>query len=328
MRYTILAFLLFILVSCSKNDIDYPPIGNLSIDSIKVIGNDLPGQMFNDAFFLNEFTGYVVSNVGGIYKTVDGAKTWSELPSPVGFFLKKIQFMDADNGYITGGNESGAYLFKTTNKGDLWTKIKLSSSLTSWPSGMHFINKNLGFIVGQKSFLKTTDGGVNWTEIFPNNQNQFYDIKFKDQNEGIVTSDNGIYYKTINAGVTWTAVQSGINKSLREIYLTDDGKWFIKLESNELLDLQTQKLITIPKSASSFLLLNEVKGIGIGQHYETGFLPYGDIFVTNNKWITSDNKVYEPNEALNFTVATKVAAGKIMLFGQGRLQSTILIIKY
>jgi len=87
---------------------DFP---NLSIDSLKMLQTDIPGGLYTDLTFINETTGFAVSNFGVIIKTADCGRNWEQLLSPVNFFLNKIQFTDSQIGYIIGGDDTGGYIY-------------------------------------------------------------------------------------------------------------------------------------------------------------------------------------------------------------------------
>jgi len=75
--------------------------------------------------------------------------------------------------------------------------------------GIHFINEQVGFAAGYHEVYKTTDGGLNWSEIasnvFVNGPNGVW---FMSENIGfIIGSDGGSnpqVSKTINGGTSWT----------------------------------------------------------------------------------------------------------------------------
>lgn len=72
--------------------------------------------------------------------------------------LKKIQMLDALNGWVVG--EEGAIL-RTVDGGDTWTPQ--ASGTTANLNGVYFLNLNEGWVVGAGGLLLSTlDGGQNW----------------------------------------------------------------------------------------------------------------------------------------------------------------------
>lgn len=155
-------------------------------DSSRITG----GQM------IDANTGWVISNLPALtprpYKTTDGGTTWTRQDNYSGTWpavLLGMQMMDANTGYITGGY-STSNLIKTTDGGANWFPIALP-----WTTGyldVHFVNQNLGMVVGSTSFIAvTSNGGTTWT--------------YQNANEGNLNScwmfPNGNSYVVGNAQV-------------------------------------------------------------------------------------------------------------------------------
>lgn len=77
-----------------------------------------------------------------------------------------------------------------------------------------FLNDNLGWALNgaYAAVYKTTDGGITWenqlselTTALPGNY-YFRNIEFIDENIGFVGTLNGVFFKTIDGGTTWTKV--------------------------------------------------------------------------------------------------------------------------
>jgi hypothetical protein len=66
-QIVIFIILVFLLSSCEKNDTpaNFP---NLSIDSLKILQTNIPGGLYTDLTFINEKTGFAISNFGAIIK--------------------------------------------------------------------------------------------------------------------------------------------------------------------------------------------------------------------------------------------------------------------
>jgi len=327
----IIAFisLLFLLASCEKDGeipTDFP---NLSIDSLKILHTNIPGGLYTDLTFINETVGFAISNFGAIIKTTDGGYSWEQLLSPVNFFLSKIQFADSQTGYIIGGDDTGGYILKTVDAGQTWQLINLNTPDKGRPTGMFFLNNTTGFISGEKLFRKTADGGQTWSEVMGAVSENINDVSFKNADEGYATSDNGKYFKSVDGGDTWQSMLSNTSDHLKNIYFAE-SRSFAKCRANVFVDLGTgNKAFTVPDSAFNFLFLNESRCIGIGQHYEVGFLPYGDIFLTNDAWATFNQKKYSPqSEAMNVTAIAKVKDGKVIIIGVGAINTTVIELQY
>jgi hypothetical protein len=116
---------------------------------------------------------------------------------------------------------------------------------------------------------------------------------------------------------------------LKKIYFAD-SKSYTKCRTSVFIDLETgNKAFIVPDSAFNFLFLNESRCIGIGQHYEVGFLPYGDIFLTNDAWTTFSQKKYNPqSEAMNVTAIGRAKEGRVIIIGCGTVNSSVIELRY
>jgi photosystem II stability/assembly factor-like uncharacterized protein len=139
---------------------------------------NLPGSLWGSGlFFFDENTGFVgggpPSVVASIYKTNDGGLTWSSVTAPDMIF--KILFTDMTTGYALSVNTSGAgILVKSIDSGATWTT---ESTPVANLRGMDFINKDLGYAVGDAGaiikYYKPT--GISnelpqneWFRLYPN----------------------------------------------------------------------------------------------------------------------------------------------------------------
>jgi len=103
-----------------------------------------------------------------------------------------------------------------------------------------------------------------------------------------------------------------------------------KYRANVFVDLTMENVsFTVPHSTSNFLFLNENRCIGIGRHYETVFLPYGDIFLTNDTWRTLSQKTFSPqSEAIGFNAIGKVKNSQVIMIVNGVINSTVIELRY
>ncbi|HEY5125062.1 MAG TPA: T9SS type A sorting domain-containing protein, partial [Ignavibacteria bacterium] len=168
----------------------------------------------------NKDTGYISGFDGNnfhIWKTINGGITLISLTNLIGdgqiFFLKyKI------NDEFYGWSCNDIFMYKTTNSGNNWFQVG-NTGHGIWQ--FEFINENTGFATfGGDSFLKTTDGGLNWiTYALPSGNNIFYnyiknfkiidtntiygDAGVRHFNDGGIHRYRGIIWKSTNGGVNW-----------------------------------------------------------------------------------------------------------------------------
>jgi len=133
---------------------------------------------------------------------------------------------------------------------------------------VYFVNQNLGWACGSNAtIIKTTDGGISWTNQNSPAVDHFNRIQFVDENNGWVCGWNNVLLKTTNGGTTWNPVTfsypinsfyfvssnvgwvSSMNNNVGEIYKTTNGglNW-------------TLQFFSIDFYPESFFFLNENYG--------------------------------------------------------------------
>ncbi len=306
------------VLSCIKNNPDAKnENGLLSISNLNVLVTTLPNDQFTSLTFVNESTGFAVSNHGKIIKTSDAAKNWQTVAN-LGddMLLGKVQFTDANNGYVIAGDSDGGYLFKTNDGGNTWVKKEFNPVQSGIPNDMFFINTNTGFITGPNLFIKTNDGGNTWTHVMEIFTYNFNNVNFKSNTEGYVTCNNGTYFRTANGGKTWQKETLPSDFRLTDIYFAG-SKTFINASMGLLDPSNPMQTITLPTGANNILFIDEQKCIGVGQHYEGGYWPYGDFFVTNDLWKTNEKKTFQPSQSYTIKCVARMSSRKAIALGSG-----------
>ncbi|MFZ4928895.1 YCF48-related protein [Chryseobacterium sp. Mn2064] len=165
------------------------------------------GSLSNGFTFINDNLGYSIGTVQGwVYKTTDGAQTWSSSSVIQDNPLHSVSFASENVGYVSGGySNSNGGLFKTENGSTTWQKI---SNMVF--GKLKFFNNNLGYGLKyeyQGQLYKTLDGGVTWNVCLnvPVN-NIIYDIINENQIFALV--NNTDFYRSLNGGATWTQSQA------------------------------------------------------------------------------------------------------------------------
>jgi photosystem II stability/assembly factor-like uncharacterized protein len=91
------------------------------------------------------------------------------------------------------------------------------------------IDENLvNLILDDGIFLKSTDGGENWTEYDTGVSEYFFDMAFYNNDIGFAVGANGTIIKTINGGEEWTLLASGTSNDLFSISMPSlDIIWMV-----------------------------------------------------------------------------------------------------
>jgi photosystem II stability/assembly factor-like uncharacterized protein len=196
----------------------------------------LPGTRFSQVTIGPDGTMYAWSNgpttiaAEGVYKSTDGGETWENMgPNIGGVFETQIFGLDVSqsdpNLIFIAGNNFGAngwesMLYRTTDGGDNWDNVYMGPANDSFK--FIFIDPNSGdqIIYAAYSsdthggFLKSTDGGINWTDInggLPSTAKWAGAIVCDPQNSSLLYGGVGGYggiggtvYRSADAGDSWT----------------------------------------------------------------------------------------------------------------------------
>jgi photosystem II stability/assembly factor-like uncharacterized protein len=165
-------------------------------------------------------TVYVMGGLG-VFKTTDGAATWSTVNPPTGFFTSPI-VLDPQNSstlYVGSTNGGiGGYLLKSTNGGASWVRKGSLGEPGSVGDPIYAVavdpqNRNTIYVGSTAGVFKSTDGGTTWTSfssgmprfpyvllllIDPQNPRQIY-----------ANTRSGLF-RTADGGETWNPIDSGL----------------------------------------------------------------------------------------------------------------------
>lgn len=171
-----------------------------------------PNEYITGITFQNSTIGWVCTNVGKIYKTVDGSNTWA-LQFDAGSTLLNIKSNSLQNIVATGANGK---VVSSQNGGSLWTVNNLD---TGWDIiGISFIDDNRIFIAGRYIY-QSNNGGTTWQAVptLPGITG-FVDVSFRDANYGMALSNNQLLLTT-DGGVSWSQIPNDGQVLLGKIQL-------------------------------------------------------------------------------------------------------------
>jgi len=170
-----------------------------------------------DMSFVDENTGFLLGSRYTdpdpviIYRTVNGAVTWSPVEGSKASALRTIlaiHFVNGSTGWAGGG-----VITKTTDGGASWQTQLDPATVREF----FFLSEVSGFAVGGKSIMRTTDGGAVWENVSPPDDriNDLRGIYFVDDENGWVVGRGkeeqigGRFYRhslilrTSDGGATW-----------------------------------------------------------------------------------------------------------------------------
>lgn len=177
---------------------------------------------YEDVYFLNLSTGFVIHISGKIYKTTDGGRTFALTANLPSTFFRSVGFFDETTGIIGTLTGSNPFL-RTTNGGANWSSItNISGPVPLSLCGIDIINSQTAVTVGRYScppyFLRTTDKGVSWVSrtLDTSLVRSLVDCYFWTADSGIVVGgysptnnfqfSNSVVLFTSNGGETFSRV--------------------------------------------------------------------------------------------------------------------------
>ena len=187
--------------------------------------------------FINSSTGFLASNgnvisgfIGGeILRTSNGGLNWQRVLIDSAFRVKAFHFFDNNIGIAVGGSYGQVgYIYKTSDGGFIWYDAT-PSNIYFHLYDIVFPNPLTGYLGGFYGVMKTTNGGINWSEvlIFGPAYTTLGKIDFIDVNTGFFTGDSGKVYKTTNAGTNWQTLRLTQNKILRDVKFVNLNTGFL-----------------------------------------------------------------------------------------------------
>ncbi len=202
-----------------------------------------------DIAFLDGRTGTMVGPSESIFRTINAANSWKEIP--LGFsayYLNNCQYLNSNVLYISGNISPEPapmmpMLIKSTNSDDDFEKLLLSEFSGNEVYSMHFLDEKIGFFCGPDKFLiKTTNGGADWErstlpaklDSLKDHAVSFVDILFPDDTIGFTigsvlseSGGRGFVLKTIDCGETWRNIPLAEYSYFKDIYYAPGGQLFI-----------------------------------------------------------------------------------------------------
>lgn len=162
-----------------------------------------------------------------IYQSLDGGVTWTKsIPLHYAQYSNGIHLSPDGNAWIAAGYGSIFHF-----DGNEWEDLIPANK--NWLQNIVFFNDLVGLAVGgDRTILKTTDGGQNWIDLSDKKEDfqSFYDVYFFSENHFMVAGDSGIR-KTTDGGQSWTEQTFSVNTTLFDFH-SPDGSNKIYLSGN------------------------------------------------------------------------------------------------
>lgn len=161
--------------------------------------------------FFNGLTGIIATNERTIRRSISAGNGYTQIYQlPAYAFVTDFHFLNSQTGFAAGNDK---LIVKTTNSGLNWDIINLDNNGPPAENfrKIFFIDEQLGYGAGQNVypgesvvsalFKKTTNGGLNWTDIFLNsNTSSFEDIIITEGQTAYIVGMQNHIFRSTNAG--------------------------------------------------------------------------------------------------------------------------------
>lgn len=161
------------------------------------------------------------ANTGGVWKTTDGAQTWTPLCdyfSNLSVYAVTIDPTDSNTYYF--GSTSGK-IFKSTDAGATWNLLATIGNSIVNKILINPTNTDIMFATAENvGIYRSTDGGTSWVKIITGD-NRGYDIEFKPGDVSVVYASGLGFHKSTDGGATFTTI-SGFSTGPKMIGVSAD----------------------------------------------------------------------------------------------------------
>lgn len=156
------------------------------------------GNAVSRLFFSNADTGWRVGELGEIFKTVDGGRTWQQLRTGIDAAIQDLAVIDAQNLLAVGAY--GA-LLRSSDGGVNWQLSRLSAPTHAWTVLSIDYAKDQRLILSDGSRIYgSTDGGQNWHQAARSTQ-----MAVLADGSFVTLGYEGVY-RSVDAGKTMVLV--------------------------------------------------------------------------------------------------------------------------
>ncbi len=177
-----------------------------------------PGKVFKDVSFAGNQVGYIVTELGSVYKTTNGGDNWT-LVMNLGFpyYWYGVYALTPDTVIISGFNNQASftdgvirwtYDGGTTWSGDITLTIPVNG--VGWLQNVHFFNADTGIVIN--SFTGgcwyTLNGGKevdSWTYVTVNPDLAWFSGNIDAQASGQVYATGIHFAQSTNYGLDWVS---------------------------------------------------------------------------------------------------------------------------
>jgi photosystem II stability/assembly factor-like uncharacterized protein len=194
--------------------------------------------------FATENDGWMVGELGRIFHTADGGRTWDRQDAGTKRPFLAVACVDARTAWIAGKE---GIVYGTTDGGTTWTQAQTGSNRHLFT--LQFANRTRGHGAGDfGTMIHTEDAGAHWTTqqvppdvklpesaldtgVDPGDVN-LYAISYGDADHVWVVGEFGTIMASTDGGQTWTQQHSPVESTLFGVFAADaQHGWAVGIDS-------------------------------------------------------------------------------------------------
>lgn len=181
-------------------------------------------------------------------KTIDTGANWDFTPFYLNTNEGRLQdchFFNSNSGISIASVWDGqGAVARTSDGGNNWSNTTLYAESLY---GLDFPTSNVGYAVGYNGYiLKSTDGGIIWTQQLSNSSAWLKGVSFVDELNGYAVGEAGSIFKTTDGGVipveltSFTASVSGSNVTLSWSTATETNNSGFEIHRSQTSEVKSQ----------------------------------------------------------------------------------------
>ena len=196
-----------------------------STDGLQTATSQFPGlrPSFEAVAFPSNEVGYALQERVGMFKTIDGGDTWTQLTN--NFFTVSRDFLVLDEEtVIIPYNSSGPQI--TEDGGQSWaTLFPEAIQDTTYVFHIEQLPGGRLCLFGSVHAAYSDDSGDTWEVIYHGFGSFPRSMVFIDDQTGLVGSDGGRIFRTINGGASWELAIDGdfSTQPISNLFVLEDG---------------------------------------------------------------------------------------------------------
>lgn len=237
---------------------------------------DIRQNLFS-ACFINEYEGWVTGELGRVFHTTDGGKTFERLETNTKRAVLSIACFPDKTLVAVGQKGIG---LRSKDGGKTWENLTTGTERNL--ISLTFATPQIAMAVGDfGTILRSEDGGTSWTvvpvpediplpeeiaEVIVPGDVLLYDVHFPKPERGTIVGEFGVIFSTEDGGKSWVARESPVDTTLFGVYFADERNgWAVGIESAMLRTTDggmTWETQDVPRRRGFVLSLYDVAVVG------------------------------------------------------------------